>query len=175
MPAIPSCVLSDKNDELIPALRTAHATTDADSMNIHMNRSRKALNAFLDAVSNLCYNANYMLSRIIVSVAMTAALFTAPAGLASRSCILSSAPVEQACKPDCCANKTCCATSSEHKSTPSQPLTKGDSSYKVNAPPVALPMVPPSPEFGAQQFPAFNARCSAHSPPTLALICIRLI
>ena len=106
---------------------------------------------------------------------MATALVTAPVSLTARSCILSSAPAQQACKPACCANKTCCATSSEHKSTPSQPLTKGDSSYKVNATPVALPIVPPSPESGAQQIPAFNAKCSAHSPPTLALICIRLI
>jgi hypothetical protein len=116
-----------------------------------------------------------MLSRIITSLAMAAALMTTPVSLTARSCIISSAPAQQACKPRCCANKTCCATSSEHKSTPSQPLTKGDSSYKVNATPVALPVVPPSPESGAQQIPAFNAKRSAHSPPTLALICIRLI
>ena len=116
-----------------------------------------------------------MLSRIVLSIAMATALVTAPVSLTARSCILSSAPIQQACKPGCCANKTCCATSSEHKSAPSQPLTKGDSSYKVNATPVALPVVLPSPESGAQQFSAFNARCSAHSPPTLALICIRLI
>src|SRR5246127_3210488 len=111
-----------------------------------------------------------MLSRIITSVAMAATLVTAPVSLTARSCILSSAPIQQACKPGCCANKTCCATSSEHKSTPSQPLTKGDSSYKVNATPVALLVVPPSLESGAQQFPVSNVDSPAHSPPTLALI-----
>jgi hypothetical protein len=116
-----------------------------------------------------------MLSRIITSVAMAATLVTAPVSLTARSCILSSAPEQQACKPGCCANKTCCTTSSEHKSTPSQPLTKGDSSYTVNATPIALSVVPPSPEAGAQQFSAFNIDCAAHSPSTLALICIRLI
>jgi len=116
-----------------------------------------------------------MLSRIITSVAMTAALVTAPVSFASRSCILSSAPAQQACKPGCCANKTCCATSSEHKSAPSQPLTKGDSSYKVSAASVALAVVPPSPESWAQRFPVFNVESTAHSPPTLTLICIRLI
>jgi len=55
MPAIPSCVLSDKDDELIQALRTARTTTDADTHEIHMNRRKKALNAFLDVRSNLCY------------------------------------------------------------------------------------------------------------------------
>jgi len=116
-----------------------------------------------------------MLGRIIVSLAITAVLFVAPMGVTARSCILSSAPAQQACKPGCCANKTCCATSSEHKSTPAHPLTKADSSYKVSAASVALPVVPPSPEFGAQRFAVSNAERSAHSPPTLALICIRLI
>src|ERR1700756_2841298 len=111
-----------------------------------------------------------MLSRITTLVAMAAALVTAPVTMPARSCILSSAPVQQACKAACCANKTCCATSSQHKSAPSQPLTKGDSTYKVNATPVALLVVPPSLESGAQQFPVSNVDSPAHSPPTLALI-----
>jgi len=126
------------------------------------------------AISSVLY-ANSV-SRIIVSVAMTAVLFTAPMGLTARSCILSSAPVQEACKPTCCANKTCCATSSEHKSTPAHPLAKADSSYDVNAASVALPViVPPSTESASEQFLPFNAALGAHSPPTLALICIRLI
>ncbi|PYI58820.1 MAG: hypothetical protein DMC59_07500 [Verrucomicrobia bacterium] len=117
-----------------------------------------------------------MLSRIIISLAMASALFTAPVGLASRSCILSSAPAQQGCKSGCCANKTCCATSAEHKASPTQPLAKADSSYKLNATWVSLPSaVSPSREFGAQHFVFSIAACGAHSPPTLALICIRLI
>src|SRR5436309_4188998 len=108
-----------------------------------------------------------MLSRIVLSIAMATALVTAPVSLTARSCILSSAPIQQACKPGCCANKTCCATSSEHKSAPAHPLAKADSSYKVNATPVVLPVVPPSPEAGAQQIPPFNAKCSAQSPQRL--------
>jgi len=107
---------------------------------------------------------------------MASALFTAPVGLASRSCILSSAPAQQGCKSGCCANKTCCATSAEHKASPTQPLAKADSSYKLNATSVALPTaVSPSREFGAERFLLSNAASGAHSPPTLALICIRLI
>jgi hypothetical protein len=117
-----------------------------------------------------------MLSRIMISAAMAAALFTGPVGLAPRSCILSSAPVQQACKPGCCANKVCCATSTANKSTSSQPLAKADSSYKLNATWVALSAaVSPKREFGAQHFLLFNAASDVHSPPTLALICIRLI
>src|SRR4051794_35915325 len=117
-----------------------------------------------------------MLSRIIISVAMTAALLTAPAGLSARSCILSSAPAQKACKQGCCANKTCCATSKEHKSAPGDPLGKADSNYKVSATCVAIsPALSQSCESGAQQFLLSNATSSAHSPPPLALICIRLI
>jgi hypothetical protein len=117
-----------------------------------------------------------MLSRIIVSVAMTAALFMAPANFAARSCILSSAPAQQACKPGSCANKTCCATSSEHKSTPAHQLAKADSSYEVNAASVALAVtVPPSPEIGSQKFLLSNASVVEHSSPTLAVLCSFLI
>jgi|SRR5215510_8154715 len=107
---------------------------------------------------------------------MVAALLTAPVGLGARSCILSSAPVQQACKPGSCANKTCCATSNQHKSSTTQPLAKSDSNYQVSASIGALPtIVPPSFELAVQLFPRFNAVFGAHSPPALALICIRLI
>src|SRR5206468_602996 len=123
-----------------------------------------------------CVIRTLVLSRIVLSIATAAALFTAPAGLTARSCILSSSPEQKACQSSCCANKSCCAISSENKSTPSQPLAKADSSYKLNASWVALPTaVSPSPDSDAQQFLLSNAASSAHSPPTLALICIRLI
>jgi hypothetical protein len=117
-----------------------------------------------------------MLSRIIISLATAAALFTAPAGLTARSCILSSAPEQKACQPGCCANKTCCATSKAHKATSTQPLVKPDSSYNLNATPVAVATIAsPSLEFCTQRFALSNAASGRHSPPTLALICIRLI
>src|SRR5437660_12354433 len=117
-----------------------------------------------------------MLSRIITSLAMTAVLFTGPVTVTTRACILSSAPEEQACKPGSCANKTCCATSSEHKSTPAHQLAKADSSYDVNASFVASAVtVPPSPEVGSQKFLLSNASVVAHSSPTLAVLCSFLI
>jgi hypothetical protein len=117
-----------------------------------------------------------MLRRIIVSLAMTAVLFTAPVGFAERSCILSSAPAEQACKPGSCANKTCCATSSGHKSTQTHQLAKADSGYDVNAAFVASAViVAPSSEVGSEKFLLSNVSVGALSAPTLALICIRLI
>jgi hypothetical protein len=155
------------------ALTTAHATTRRQRMS--MTRGRKTMNAFLDARSNLCYTG-IKLSRIIISMAMAAALFTAPVGLASRSCILPSAVSQKACQSSCCANKTCCATSSKNTAPTSQPLAKADSSYKLNATSIAVPAdVSPGREFGTQRFALFNAASGAHSPPMLALICIRLI
>src|SRR5947207_1508828 len=71
-----------------------------------------------------------MLSRIIISVAMAAALFMAPVGFAARSCILANAPSQKACQPSCCANKTCCATSPKNTTPPSQPLAKADSGQR---------------------------------------------
>jgi hypothetical protein len=117
-----------------------------------------------------------MLIRTIISLAMTAVLFTGPASFASRSCILSSAPAQQGCKPDCCANKACCATSNEHKSSSAQPLAKTDSNCKVSGTSIAsFSAIAPSAESGSQRFVLFTAASDAHSPPTLALICIRLI
>jgi hypothetical protein len=117
-----------------------------------------------------------MLSRIIVSLAMTAVLFTAPMGVAGRSCILSSAPVQQACKLGSCANKICCATSSEHKSTPAHQLAKTDSGYDVNAAFVASAVIVPlSPEVASQKFLLSNVSVVAHSPPALAVLCSFLI
>jgi len=109
-------------------------------------------------------------------MAMTAALCTAPMANTARSCILSSAPVQQACKPGCCANKTCCATSSKNTAPASQPLAKADSGQQLSATcfaPVALPFS--SCEAGTQQFRVHVTALSAHSPPRLALLCTFLI
>jgi hypothetical protein len=124
----------------------------------------------------LICGTNHAVIRIIISVAMAAALVIAPMGLGARSCILSSAPIHQACKPRCCANKACCATSSEHKSSAVQPLAKADSNYNANATSITLVVAfSPSSESGAQLSPRFNAVFGEHSLPPLALTCIRLI
>ena len=149
------------------ALRTAHATT--------RRKSRKGRTRFSTCRLN-CVIRKLMLSRIMISIAMAAAVVTAPMALSARSCILSSAPAQQACKSGCCANKSCCATSKEHKSNPTHPLGKADSNYKVSATCIAVPSAAlPSSESAAQLFARYTAASQAHSPPTLALICIRLI
>src|SRR6266481_1728178 len=116
-----------------------------------------------------------MLSRIIISLATAAALFTAPVGVAARSCILSNAPSQKACQPSCCANKTCCATSPENTAPPSQPLAKADSSQQLNATCFAVALPFSNYETGAQQFRFRATVPSANSPPRFALLCTFLI
>jgi hypothetical protein len=116
-----------------------------------------------------------MLSRIIISVAMAAALFTAPVGLAARSCILTNAPSQKACQPSCCANKTCCATSPKNTAPPSQPLAKADSGQQLSAICFAAALPLSSREVGAEQFRFHAAAPLANSPPRLALLCTFLI
>jgi hypothetical protein len=132
------------------------------------------LNAFLDARSNLCYTHS-MLSRIIVSMAMAAALFTAPVGLAARSCILFNAPSQKACQSSCCANKNCCATSPKNTAPSSEPLAKGDSSQQLKATGFVAVLSFSSCEAGSKQFRLEATALSANSPPRLALLCTLLI
>jgi hypothetical protein len=108
-------------------------------------------------------------------MATAAALFTAPVGLASRSCILSNVASEKACKPSCCANKTCCATSPKNTAPQSQPLAKGDSSQQLKATGFVAALSFSSGEVGAEQFGFQAAAPLANSPPRLALLCTFLI
>src|SRR6266536_4803505 len=116
-----------------------------------------------------------MLSRIIVSTAMAAALFTAPVGLAARSCIPSSAPSQKACQSSCCTNETCCATSPKNTAPPSQPLAKADSGQQLSATCFAGALPLSSFDVGAEQLRFQAAAPLANSPPRLALLCTFLI
>src|SRR6266436_9537203 len=116
-----------------------------------------------------------MLTRIMISVAMAAALLVAPVSNSARSCILLNAPAEKACQPGCCANKTCCATSQKNTAPVSQPLAKsGSDQQSVATLPSAVVVIGLGP--AAETSSTFSSRdCTAHSLPTLALTCIRLI
>jgi hypothetical protein len=114
-----------------------------------------------------------MLSRI--SMAMAAAIFTAPVGLAARSCILSSAPSQKACQSSCCANKTCCATSPKNTAPLSQPLAKGDSSQQLKATGFVAALCFSICEARSKQFRPEVTAPSVNSPPRLALLCTLLI
>jgi hypothetical protein len=108
-------------------------------------------------------------------MAMAAALFTAPVGLAARSCILSNAPNQKACQSSCCVNKTCCATSPKNTAPQSQPLAKSDSSQQLKATGFFTALSFSSCEAGAKQFRFQAGAPSANSPPRLALLCTFLI
>jgi hypothetical protein len=116
-----------------------------------------------------------MLSRIIISMAMAAALFMAPVGLAARSCILVNQPSQKACQSSCCANKTCCATSPKNTAPLSEPLAKGDSSQQPSAIGFVTALPLSSCEVGAEQFRFQATAPLANSLPRLALLCTFLI
>jgi hypothetical protein len=108
-------------------------------------------------------------------MAMATALFTAPVGVAARSCILSSTPGQKACQSNCCANKTCCATSPKNTAPQSQPLAKADSSQQLKATGFVAVLSFSSREAGSKQFRLEATALSANSLPLLALLCTLLI
>jgi hypothetical protein len=122
-----------------------------------------------------CAIRKSMLSRIIISTSMAAALFIAPVGLAARSCILSSAPSQKACQSSCCPNKTCCATPPKNTAPPSQPLAKGDFSQQLKATGFVTALCFSSCEARTERFRLEARAPSANSPPRLALLCTLLI
>src|SRR5207247_1916094 len=116
-----------------------------------------------------------MLSRITVSLALVATLIVASEASTSSACILVNSPSQKACAPACCANKSCCQTSQKRTGAPAQPLTSAGS-YQQNL--VALPIVSTGTvdRLRVTEISAFSIiEHSWHSPPTLALLCIRLI
>src|SRR5438105_15762479 len=115
-----------------------------------------------------------MLSRIMISVAMAAALLVAPVSISARSCILLNAAGGKACQPGCCANTTCCATSPKNTAPVSQPLAKSVSDQQNVALSSQSALALLSLVAIASSFFSFEDS-AAHSPPRLALTCIRLI
>jgi hypothetical protein len=116
-----------------------------------------------------------MLSRIAILLAMTAALVTAPIGLSARSCIFSSS-AEKACQPACCANKTCCETSTKKSAPVSQPLAKSASGSELNATFAATAIVP-APDITSldRDLSSLRAPSCAIASPQLAVLCTFLI
>jgi len=116
-----------------------------------------------------------MISKITVSVAVGLALFAATVRLPATTCIVTNTSSPKACQPGCCANKACCATSHERTGSPVQPMAKAGSDQQNIA---TFPSTVPVAVFNyvaEESFIFSSAEGSAHSPPPLALICIRLI
>ena len=120
--------------------------------------------------------ADLMLNRIMISLAVAVALVATPVGAVARSCILVNAASPKACQPSCCANKTCCATSSKNTAPASQPLAKTDSAQQLSATCSATATLPSANcATGTEQFRLHVTSLWAHSAPQLALLCTFLI
>jgi len=116
-----------------------------------------------------------MLGKIGISVTIVAALVLGAVRLPAATCILSNAPSEKACTMGCCANKSCCKTSHQRTGLPAQSLAKASSDQQniATLPAIVTAMVSSGPV--KDLFVFSSAECGKHSPPPLALSCIRLI
>ena len=114
-----------------------------------------------------------MLGKIGISTILAAALALSAVRLPAAPCILSNAPTEKPCAMGCCANKSCCETSDKRTGPSKQPLAKATS----NQPNIATlsSNVVLLHHTATDLFVFSSAEYSAHAPPPLALICIRLI
>jgi hypothetical protein len=117
-----------------------------------------------------------MLSKICLSVALASALILAPARLPGASCVFSNAPSEKACESGCCANKACCNASPKQTGSPVQPFLKpGADQPNIGAIHATGTVVLRIPDAANRSRAGSSEGAVAHSPPLLALICIRLI
>jgi len=117
-----------------------------------------------------------MLSRIAISLAMAVALIAAPFHVSGRTCIVSDAPVQKACKPGCCANRTCCATSKKNDAPISQPFAKDAAGSDLNATCIAtISGVAPGYISLDRHLSLSRAHSCAVVSPQLAVLCTFLI
>ena len=115
-----------------------------------------------------------MLGRIAVPLTLVAGILFAEASVSS-TCVLLNASKQKACVSPCCATKPCCATSEKRDTESVPPFTASTSaqqSFIAWIPAVADVRVTP-PAINRSHFPVADVQ--AHSPATLAFLCIRLI
>src|SRR2546422_168963 len=75
----------------------------------------------------------------------------------------------------CWENNSCCETSHKRSGPPVQPLAKAGSDQPNIAILASTVPVAVFDQVATELFVFLSAECSAHSPPPLTLICIRLI
>jgi hypothetical protein len=116
-----------------------------------------------------------MVTRIVTALTLAAALSAAPLRVSARSCIIYDAPIQKSCHADCCANKTCCATSPKKTAPAAEPLAKSAATQDLNATsmPLVSGIVPPTSTH--LHYAAGDRGWSGVSPPRLALLCTILI
>jgi hypothetical protein len=115
--------------------------------------------------------------RTGILIAVVLAMAVRPLQLPAASCIPSNAPSQENCKPNCCANKRCCALSQKSNVPVSQPLYQsGDAKQQQQVVGfIAIARIDwPAAATSAQAISPV-ALLRAHSPPPLAANCIRLI
>jgi hypothetical protein len=110
------------------------------------------------------------LTCLIVGLALGAGAIRLPAAV----CMVANAPSKMACTADCCADMACCETSADRTAPPAQPLANAGLHQSVSAMPAidAVAVIIP---FATESHVFSSAERRSQSPPTLALICIRLI
>jgi hypothetical protein len=114
--------------------------------------------------------------KAAILFAVMLAMLVRPLQLPAASCILVSAPSPEGCKPNCCANKTCCATSKKRTLPISPPLAKSsDANQQQVIAFVSVPLIDSIAVAASPQPLCVSAPGRAHSPPPLAASCIRLI
>jgi hypothetical protein len=114
--------------------------------------------------------------KTAVLFAVVLAMSVRPLQLPAASCILVNAPSPEGCKPNCCANKSCCAASKKNTQPASPPLYKsGDVNQPQTIAFFSVPLIDPTLVATSAQPVRVNVPVRAHSPPPLAATCIRLI
>ena len=114
--------------------------------------------------------------KTAILAAVVLAMLVRPLQLPAASCILSNAPSHEACKPNCCANKTCCAVSKKSIGPISPPLVKSsDAGQQLLIGFVAISIIDSIADTAFAQTARIHMPVRAHSPPPLAATCIRLI
>jgi hypothetical protein len=108
--------------------------------------------------------------------AVVLAMVVRPLQLPAASCILSNAVSPEGCKPNCCANKSCCAASKKNAQPAAPPLYKSsDVNQQVAIAFVSVPLIDSIAVAASPQPVCVSVPVRAHSPPPLATTCIRLI
>ena len=116
-----------------------------------------------------------MRKKAAILLVVLLAMAVRPLQLPAASCILSEAPIEKACKMDCCGSKSCCATSKDDTRPVSQPLSPSGHAKQLVIAFVAVPLIDSIAETDFPQPAVAPIPGRGHSPPPLAASCIRLI
>ena len=107
--------------------------------------------------------------------AVVLSMLVRPLQLPAASCILANAPSWEGCKPNCCANRSCCAISKKNTPPVSPPLYKsGEGNQQPVVGFVSVPLID-SIVITTPAQPVRDISVRAYSPPPLAATCIRLI